>query len=386
MDRCFRLALVPTSLLVLLASSAFGQSVISARSGLIHYIEGQVLLDGKAVEVKYSQFPEVRDDQVLKTEEGRAEVLLTPGVILRLAENSSFRMVSNKLADTRVEALSGSLMIEHGEVNKDNQVTLVYKDRTISFLKSGLYRLDAENGAFRVYQGEARVVSPEQSMVAKQAHEIQLEAAVLTPTKFDAKVDDEFYRWASRRAGYLAMANVSAAKSLHDTGYYNSSVLSTGMWSWNPWFGMFTYIPFGGMWYSPFGYGFYSPYLISRFYNYYPGYYGGYNNGYYNGGGGSSASRGRFNSASNYSIPSRPSTSSGSSVFNRGGSTGRGFDGGGYSASSGGYSGGGGGYNAAGGGHMSGGGGSVSSGAGVSAGGGGSRGGGGGGAAGGRGR
>src|SRR3974390_436037 len=168
----FRLAVVPVSLLVLSASSAIGQSVISARSGLVHYVEGQVMLDDKAVEVKYSQFPEVRDNQVLKTLEGRAEVLLTPGVILRLAENSSFRMVSNRLADTRVEALTGSLMLEPGELAKDNQVTLLYKDRTISFAKSGLYRLDAENGSFRVYQGEAKVAVAGQSVAARQAHEI----------------------------------------------------------------------------------------------------------------------------------------------------------------------------------------------------------------------
>ena len=30
-----------------------GQSVISARSGMIHYTEGRVLLDGKQVEPKF---------------------------------------------------------------------------------------------------------------------------------------------------------------------------------------------------------------------------------------------------------------------------------------------------------------------------------------------
>jgi hypothetical protein len=381
MGRYFRLAAIPASLLVLSASSVFGQSVISARSGMIHYVEGQVTLDDKAVEVKYSQFPEVRDNQVLKTEEGRAEVLLTPGVVLRLAENSSFRMLSNRLADTRVEALGGSVMIEHGEMAKDDQVTLVYKDRTISFVKSGLYRLDAENGVFRVYQGEATVVAPGQTIQAKQAHEIQLEAAVLTAMKFDAKVDDEFYRWASRRAGYLAMANVSAAKSLHDSGNYTSAMstgMSGGMWSYNPWYGMFTYVPMSGMWNSPFGYAFYTPYLISGFYNYYPGYYGYYggNNGYYNGGGGGSASspqRGRFSSANSYSVPSRPATSSSPSIGNRGGyNGGRSFGGGTMS------SGGGGGYSAGGGASSSGasagassrgGGGGASSGGGSSSGG-----------------
>jgi hypothetical protein len=339
----FRFAVVPASLLVLSASSLSGQSVISARSGLIHYIEGQATLDGKNVEIKYSQFPEVRDGQILKTEEGRAEVLLTPGVFLRLAENSSFRMVSNRLSDTRVEALSGSLMIEHGEMNKDNQVTLLFKDRSISFLKSGLFRLDAGNNLLKVYQGEARVVAPEQSMVARQAHEVDLLAAVLTAMKFDPKDDDEFYRWASRRAEYIAMANVSAAKQLHDSGYY--SPMSSGMWSYNPWFGMFTYVPFGGMWYSPFGYGFYTPGLISGLYGY-PGFYGGgygyYGSGYYNTGGGSYSSspvRGRLGSTANYSLPSRPpSLGSGvrtSSGGFAGSSSGRSFGGGSSSGSSG---------------------------------------------------
>ena len=48
--------------------------------------------------------------------------------------------------------------------------------------------------------------------MAKQAHEVQVGAPVLTAMKFDAKADDEFYRWASRRSSYIALANISAAK------------------------------------------------------------------------------------------------------------------------------------------------------------------------------
>ena len=99
-----RLTSAGIAALFVFAGFASGQSVISARSGLVHYVEGQVTIDDKAVDVKYSQFPEVKENQVLKTEDGRAEVLLNPGVFLRVAENSSFRMVSNRLTDTRVEA------------------------------------------------------------------------------------------------------------------------------------------------------------------------------------------------------------------------------------------------------------------------------------------
>lgn len=349
-----RYTLVGAALLAM-SAMASAQSVISAKSGLIHYVEGQVTLDGKPIEVKYSQFPEVRENQVLKTEDGRAEVLLNPGVFLRLAENSSFRMVSNRLSDTRVEALSGSMMIEHGEMAKDNAVSLLYKDKSITFLKSGLYRLDADQDTFRVYQGEAKVTGPGQSVVAKQAREVQLGAPALTAMKFDNKDGDEFYRWASRRAGYLALANVSAAKSFHDSGYS----MTSGMWGWNPWFGMFTYIPYGGMYMSPFGYSFWTPSLVSRFY--YPGWYGGYyNNGYYGGGGGGAASSrtGRYDAASSYSIPSRPA-----STFNNGGGM---MSGGSI------HSGGGGGFSGGSGGGMHGGGGaSAGGGGGASAGGGG---------------
>src|ERR1022692_1271909 len=93
-------------------TAAFAQSVISAHSGLIHYAEGRVLLDGRPVEVSLTAFPEVKQGMELRTEDGRAEVLLNPGVFLRLAENSSIRMVNNKLSDSRVEFLSGSAVIE----------------------------------------------------------------------------------------------------------------------------------------------------------------------------------------------------------------------------------------------------------------------------------
>src|SRR5579863_8699003 len=75
------------------AGGARAQSVISAHSGVIHYVEGDVTIDGSAVHPKFAEFPDVKSGQVLATEEGRVEVLLTPGVFLRLSENSSVRML-----------------------------------------------------------------------------------------------------------------------------------------------------------------------------------------------------------------------------------------------------------------------------------------------------
>jgi hypothetical protein len=302
---------VAVAVLLLVAGTAIAQSIISARSGMVHHVEGLAAIDGQAIDVKYSQFPEVRVGQVLKTEDGRVEVLLNPGVFLRVAENSSFRMVSNQLTDTRIELLSGTSMVEYGEVAKEHHLTLLYKDGTVVFDKAGLYRVDAATGALRVYQGEAKVTRGDQTLSAKVGREVMMAAPVLTSMKFDLKEDDEFYRWASRRAGYLALANVSAAKSLKDSGFSGSGLVGSGTWRWSPYFGMYTYIPYNSMYYSPFGYSFYSPYLISGFYNAYPGYY---NNGAYyggGGGGGTSQAAAATRGSVNYAAPSRPGVSSG---------------------------------------------------------------------------
>src|SRR5688572_30812343 len=54
-----------------IAATAYGQSVISARSGVIHYSEGKVFLADKLVEPKFGEFPEMKPGTVLRSEEGR---------------------------------------------------------------------------------------------------------------------------------------------------------------------------------------------------------------------------------------------------------------------------------------------------------------------------
>ena len=66
----------------LAVSTAAAQSIISARSGAIHYVEGTALMDGETIEMEPSKFPQMEVGSTIETELGRAEILLTPGVIL----------------------------------------------------------------------------------------------------------------------------------------------------------------------------------------------------------------------------------------------------------------------------------------------------------------
>jgi hypothetical protein len=243
------------------AASALAQSVVSAKSGTIHYVEGSAFLGDEAVQNKFGSFPEVKENKILRTEEGRVEVLLTPGVILRLAENSSMRMITTRLIDTRLELLTGSGVVEADEILKDNSVTVVHGDVAVHLDKKGLYRFDAQPAAVRVFDGEATVRLGDRAVEVKEGKMATLDGE-LAVAKFDKDETDTLDRWSRRRGQSLAMANLSAANSLRSNG----STWNTSGWFWNPYFGMFTFVPGSGVYSSPYGYRFYSPFTVYRIY------------------------------------------------------------------------------------------------------------------------
>jgi hypothetical protein len=276
------------SLGVLVAGSACAQYVISSHSGVIQYVEGRAFLADKPIEPKFGQFPDIKENQEFRTEDGRAEILLTPGVFLRIGENSSIRMLSTKLTDTRVEVLSGSAILESNEIPKDNAIELVYKKDSIRLQKQGLYRLDTEPARFQVFEGEAVVTDPSGQLTLKGGKQTNL-AGVLMAENFDRKADDQdaLYRWSDRRASYVSQANVASAaaagNSYTGSGYGGSGYGGYGFgglglggyypgylggWAFNPLFGMYTYMPYSGFGYSPFGYTYYSPATVGYAPNY----------------------------------------------------------------------------------------------------------------------
>jgi len=249
------------ALAALVTPAAFAQSIVSVRSGAVHYTEGQVLLDDAVLERKFGEFAHVRENSVLATERGRAEVLLTPGVFLRMGENTAIRMISTELDDTRFLLVRGSILVEVAELLKDNAVTLYVARTPVTLWDEGLYRFDAQPARLRVYDGEAIIWDGDEPLSAKKGRLVPLggDPAI---EKFDTDSTDALHRWSARRARYIALANLSAAKSLHD------SRGSWGMagWGWNPWLGMITFIPARGTRYSPFGYAYWSPREVQRVY------------------------------------------------------------------------------------------------------------------------
>lgn len=195
---------------------AWGQLVISAKSGLINHVEGLVLLSGDPVVSKSGAHREMKDGSELRAEDGRAEVLLNPGAFLRVGEHSTVRMVSNNLADTRIEFVAGAAIIEpggrlNGKENWASSVSIAYRETIVHLRKNGIYRFDAEPAQLRVYAGEATVDRGAGTQVVGAGESIAL--AIPGPVQgFDVKAIDSLGLWSKRRTAYISMAREAAIR------------------------------------------------------------------------------------------------------------------------------------------------------------------------------
>lgn len=258
------------------ALPAGAQTVIGAKSGVINWVEGDVFVADQPYVMQPSQFGEVKEGQVLRTEEGRAEILLPPGVFFRMNESGSFKMISNRLIDTRVELLTGSAILEVDDLDKEASVTVLCKEGLVTVTKPGVYRFDAQPAQLKVFKGGADVEISGQKTPVAAGKMISLGGAVASVEKFDVAMTDSFDRWSHRRAEVIANANVSAAKQAHyggSGGYgvganpcagyggYRTGPFARpwGTWTYNPYYGFGTYIPCNGRLMSPYGYRMWSP-------------------------------------------------------------------------------------------------------------------------------
>jgi hypothetical protein len=143
--------------LTFVALPAVGQSVISTHSGVVHFLEGVVYLNDQPLESHLGKFPTIPQGGELRTAKGRAEVLLTPGVFIRVGEQTSIRLVANQLSDTRVELLAGSAVVDSSEPASGTSVKLLYKNWSVHFLEQGIYRINSDPAHLWVFQGKAEV-------------------------------------------------------------------------------------------------------------------------------------------------------------------------------------------------------------------------------------
>lgn len=380
--RQLKVLLALSAITLLCVALAAGQDAISAKAGMVNYFEGKVLLNGQELAYDRATFHQIPEGGVLEaTAEGRAEVLLAPGVLLWLGEGSKIELVSDKLMDAKVRLLAGGVVVSSTEIPDEMAVSVLVNSDAVALKKTGIYRFEAAPASVYVYDGEAVLARAGDEIKVKKGRTLALAQPEADVAKFDKDETSALLLWAQSRDSYIQAASLASARSLSTGGYPTLSLSAMnngfGYWVYNPYFGMYSFVPMGSALMSPWGYYYWSPRTVMQAYA--PYYYGG---GYY--GGNNRGRVGRSVGNTGYSRGGFGNSSDGFGSYSRGASSSRGFGGigGGRSmgSSEGGYTRG----SSSMGGAMGGGGGSVSSGGasmgrgGASAGGGGRGGGGGG--------
>ena len=144
------------------------QNILSTKAGVIQYAQGALFVDNVPLSLSKGDYPQLENGQNLRTELGRAELLLAPGIYLRLGEKSVLRMEQNSLEDTQVELKLGSALIEAVHPIKENRVRIHFSNNIVEIKKAGLYRLDSSTGEARTYGGEISVLCGNRQLTVKR--------------------------------------------------------------------------------------------------------------------------------------------------------------------------------------------------------------------------
>lgn len=236
-------------------------------------------MDGQAVTSQQVGNVTLQAGQELTTANGKAEVLLTPGVFLRVDDNSTVKMISPDLANTQVAVEQGRAGIEVDDLMKENDLQIVDAGVTTRLQKTGYYEFDANSPQVMVFKGEAQAdLANGRDKEIKGDHELLLAengkdhyGHIQEKTR-----NDDLFNWSRLRSHYLAEANHDIAGEYADDGYAPG-------WYWDPYgWGGYTFL--GGGFMSPFGWGFYPMGWGMGWGGWGPGWGGWYGPGWYGGG------------------------------------------------------------------------------------------------------
>jgi hypothetical protein len=250
--------------------------------GTLNYLEGVAYLNGQQLTQKDVGSVTMQAGQELRTSEGRVEILLDPGVYLRVDNDSAVKMIKPELTPTVVAVEHGRAGVEVDNISRNNTLLVIDNGVRTQLVKTGYYEFNANSPTAKVFKGQAEVEYRNGKWEkVKGDHELALLPGEHNRTqKFHASPqEDQLMAWSKLRSQELAQANNQIASDYE--GYPPG-------WFWDPYFPGYTYLGMSPF-YSPFGWGFYPMGWGMGMgwggWGWGPGYYGGgyYGRGYYGG-------------------------------------------------------------------------------------------------------
>ena len=193
-----------------LAATGLAQVAISTQAGLIHHHVGQVMVDGQPVPFDSHRFVQLDPAQVLATDDGQAEVLLSPHSIFRLGPNSRVKLLSDDIIHPKLELLRSSTVIDSSRGAPEAIVSLVSGSSLVDIRSGGLYRLDApldQALVLRVFRGKATTHDDGCEWRLKSRQAVRLDSSAIGVYAFDADTPDALDEWNRERGVRIAWLN-----------------------------------------------------------------------------------------------------------------------------------------------------------------------------------
>lgn len=251
------------ALYVLLTAAAVATADMRAPlPGAVNDVEGQATLNGEDLSASSAGQAAVAANQVLDTGHGKVELLLAPGVFLRVGDGSELRMISPYAPKVALELVKGGAILEVDQFSKGITFSFLMDGATANIAKPGLYLLAADQRSVGVLAGEAAVYQGNSHLTLKTGRGVFLLAGQrLKSQDLDpyAIQNEPLYIWSRLRSGYMAQANIDADQAiLAAGGTYDAE------WFWDTSFDCYAFLPLSGIEYSPFGWGFSSPGVVGK--------------------------------------------------------------------------------------------------------------------------
>jgi hypothetical protein len=281
-----RIIVVMAGLLVLISAGQaqnrekFG---ISAKAGGVNSVTGNVNVTttGEPARALTDRDDLSSGDVVTTGQASQAEILLNPGTYLRLGANSELALSDDSLENLTVKLIRGSAIVEaSGGDDANIRITILANQQSLAIIRGGIYRVNVQPGATDLLVRKGRVeVNNNPSAMVKGGVKVTYAAGAPVIVKLSKQDQDDFDLWSKKRAETLARANAKISgrvvdgylASMSPFDYAFSPANRWGLWTYSPFAGCFTFVPFHYGWSSPYGH-YYGSYYNVWPYSSAPGY------------------------------------------------------------------------------------------------------------------
>src|ERR1019366_4217305 len=226
-------------------------AVSGSPGGILNSFEGEVWMNGVPVSPIHSGTAAPQVGREIRTGEGMAELLLTPGSFLRLGNRSELTLNDMSMPEVRARLGNGEALLE--VLSLRTPIILEQDGATAVIRKPGLYNFNAKRSLIAVYSGELQVDKGGKRVIVGKGFGARTRRLREAQTKPDP--GNPLYSWSKIRDEQLSSESAASAQTYPGGagGWHGPA------WYWNPWSASYTFLSASGFVTGPFGWPYYSP-------------------------------------------------------------------------------------------------------------------------------